>query len=97
MESEKQFDGQSLKDRELWRIAKKRVGFRRHLVTYLVINAMFWLIWYFSDRNNHGHNFPWPVWPMLGWGIGLVFSYLDAYVFSSQNSVEKEYEKLKNR
>ncbi len=32
---------------------------------------------------------------MLGWGIGLTFSYLDAYVLSRQNVVEKEWEKLK--
>lgn len=83
------------KDRQLWKIAKKRVGFRRHLATYVVINGMFWLIWMFS-KDEHGEKFPWPVWPMLGWGIGLTFSYLDAYVFSKSDAVEKEYEKLKN-
>ena len=97
MEKEENTDELSLKDRELWRIAKKRVGFRKHLSTYIVINAMFWFIWYFSDENDHGHDFPWPVWPMLGWGIGLVFSYLDAYVFNKHDSIEKEYQKLKNR
>lgn len=85
------------KDKALWRTAKKRVGFRRHLATYLVINGMFWLIWALSDHTEHKNNFPWPVWPMLGWGIGLAFSYLDAYVFTSSNAIEKEYEKLKNR
>ncbi len=83
------------KDRQLWKTAKKRVGFRRHLATYLVINAMFWAIWLFSNKGDEGQEFPWPVWPMLGWGIGLVFSYLDAYVFDKSNAIEKEYEKLK--
>jgi hypothetical protein len=31
----------------------------------------------------------------MGWGIGLVFHYLAAYVYPSENLVEKEYEKLK--
>ncbi|MER3498208.1 MAG: hypothetical protein C4308_05985 [Chitinophagaceae bacterium] len=30
---------------------------------------------------------------MGGWGIGLVFHYLSAYVFPQSNSIEKEYEK----
>jgi hypothetical protein len=97
METEKHFDQFSIKDRELWRLAKKRVGFRRHLATYLVINAMFWFIWWFSTDHEEEDRFPWPVWPMLGWGIGLIFNYLDAYVFSKSNAVEREYEKLRNK
>ena len=86
------------KDRELWRIAKKRVGFKRHLATYIIINAMFWLLWVFTEmKDEEKSSFPWPVWPMLGWGIGLAFSYLDAYVFTKGDAVEREYEKLKNK
>lgn len=36
-------------DEELWKKARKRVGFQRTLVTYLVINAMFWIIWYITS------------------------------------------------
>lgn len=85
------------KDRELWKIAKKRVGFKRHLATYVIINLMFWAVWYLTDNHNRKHDFPWPVWPMLGWGIGLLFNYLNAYVFTKHDAVEKEYEKLKKR
>ena len=84
------------KDRELWKIAKKRVGFRRHLGTYIIINTMFWFLWWFTDTHTE-ESFPWPVWPMLGWGIGLAFSYLDAYVYTKGDAIEKEYEKLKNK
>ena len=85
------------KDKELWKLAKKRVAFKSHLLTYIGVNAMFWFIWYFSAGTEKDNDFPWPVWPMLGWGIGLAFSYLDAYVFTRQNAVEKEYDKLKNK
>ena len=85
------------RERELWKLAKKRVGFKRHLATYIVINAMFWALWYFTDHNEEEQGVPWPIFPMLGWGIGVVFSFLNAYVLMKHDSVEKEYEKLKNK
>lgn len=88
------------KDRELWKLAKKRVGFRRHLATYMVINGFLWALWYFTDHKHDDREsggVPWPIFPMLGWGIGLMFSYLNAYVFTKHDSVEKEYERLKGK
>jgi Domain of unknown function (DUF1707)/2TM domain len=35
--------------------------------TYLAVIALLWLIWLVT-----GAGYPWPVWPMLGWGIGVV-------------------------
>lgn len=83
------------KDKELWKIAKKRVEFKRHLGTYLIINGMFWLLWGFTDKHYTG--IPWPVWPMLGWGIGLAFSYMNAYVVRSGDAIQKEYDRMKNK
>ena len=37
------------------------------------------------------------VWPMIGWGIGLAFQYLDAYGGNKTDLVQKEYERLKNK
>lgn len=88
---------QTEREKELWKIAKKRVGFKRHLATYIVINAFFWCLWFFTDHNDTHAGVPWPIFPMLGWGVGLMFSYLGAYVFTKQDSVEKEYEKLKGQ
>ena len=34
--------------------------------TYLAVMALLWLIWLVT-----GMGYPWPVWPMLGWGIGV--------------------------
>lgn len=86
---------ESEREKELWKLAKKRVGFKRHLATYIVINAFLWLMWYFTDHQDEEAGIPWPIFPMLGWGIGIIFSYLNAYVFTKQDSIEKEYEKLK--
>ena len=93
------------KDPELWEIAQKRAGFKKHLVTYVIINAFLWGIW-FVTGNQHRifdvgdwdmHRYPWPIWTTLGWGIGLAFHFAGAYVFHKSNSVEREYQKLKNQ
>lgn len=83
------------KDKDLWKIAKRRVGFKKHLAIYSIINTMFWCIWFFNSKNNDYEGFPWPVWPMLGWAIGLAFDFLGAYVMDSSSAIEKEYKKLK--
>jgi uncharacterized protein DUF1707/2TM domain-containing protein len=42
-------------------------GWRMHLVSYLTVIAGLWLIWALT-----GSGYPWPIWPMLGWGLGLL-------------------------
>ncbi len=68
---------------------------------FFILNAFFWAIWFFTGGITRVFNgqwgLPWPVWPALGWGIGLAFHYMDAYVTPKSNSVETEYEKLKNQ
>jgi hypothetical protein len=58
--------------------AKKRVGeikdFYQHLVTYVVINAFLFVI---NRLTSPGYN--WFVWPLLGWGIGLVLHALTVF------------------
>jgi len=92
------------KDPVLWEIARKRASFKSHALTYVIVNLFFWGIWYFTSNGDHDvdiegwklHNYPWPIWPALGWGIGLAFHFAEAYIFPKTNSVEREYEKLKN-
>lgn len=82
----------------LWHIAKKRAGFKRHLLSYLLVNAYLWGVWFITGREFDQDNyFAWPVWVMLFWGIGLAFNYVNAYVFSTGNAIEEEYQKLKNQ
>ena len=81
---------QSLTDVQLLELAHKRVEFRAHLVVYCVTNAALWIIWWFT-----GSQYIWPIWPMVGWGIGLIFHYLFNYRSSKFLSEEEEYKKLK--
>jgi 2TM domain len=92
------------KDPILWEIAQKRASFKTHAVTYIIVNAFLWGIWFLSNNHHHldfdnygWHHFPWPLWSTLGWGIGLAFHFAGAYIFPRANSVENEYEKLKNK
>ena len=82
------------KDPELWDIAKRRASFKGHLTTYLLMNIFFWALWYFTGAQKYNEGLPWPVWPMLGWGIGVAFHYIGAYISPRSNSTQKEYEKL---
>lgn len=82
------------KDPQLWHIARKRASFKSHLITYLVVNAGLWIIWYFTGGRNYGGGLPWPAWSMLGWGIGVASHYVSAYMNTGENAVEKEYDKL---
>jgi hypothetical protein len=49
------------------RIEAKR-AFRFHLALYLLVNLFLIVIWALT-----GHGYFWPIWPILGWGIGIVF------------------------
>jgi len=81
---------QTLTDVQLRELVCKWVDFRRHLVVYFVTNAVLWLIWLVT-----GQGYAWPVWPMAGWGIGVLFHYIFEYRSSSLLSEEEEYKKLK--
>jgi Domain of unknown function (DUF1707)/2TM domain len=53
----------------------QRSGFRSHLFVYLAVNAGLVAIWALS-----GMGYFWPVWPLAGWGVGLL---ADAGAFGS--------------
>lgn len=83
---------QNITDKQLRDLARRRVDFRRHLMVYFIVNASFWAIWYFTGRG-----YMWPVWPMAGWAVGVIFHYVFEYRSSSIFSEEEEYNKLKKQ
>ncbi|HHF56284.1 MAG TPA: 2TM domain-containing protein [Thermoplasmatales archaeon] len=74
--------------------AEDKLGFYIHFAIYLIVNIMLFLIWLFITKG-----FPWFLFPLGGWGIGVTFHFLAAFVFSEnliyKKMVEKEIEKLK--
>jgi hypothetical protein len=90
-----QHSAPSDKDPMLWELAKKRADFKSHFQTYVLVNIFLWAIWALGNQNDH-RGMPWPVYPTLGWGIGVFFHYLGAYRSNGTSAVEKEYNKLLN-
>jgi len=56
-----------IREAAIRRVKAKR-GFMTHLVIYLVVNALILVIWVSS-----GSGYFWPIWVILGWGVGLAF------------------------
>ncbi len=88
------------KDDKLWELAEARVKFKGHLSTYLVVNLFLWALWYFSGNYNAEHEnvfLPWPAWVSLGWGIGVLLNFVGVYINNSFTSIDREYQKLKQK
>ena len=83
------------KNEKLWQIARRRAEFQNSLLGFFVITAICWAIWFFTD--GHWEGTPWPLWVMLGLGIGLFFKFIKAYKTDKDTLAEREYEKLKNQ
>jgi hypothetical protein len=60
------------------RSLKRKSEFRSHLLVYLTVNALLWGIWLVTSLGS-GSWFVWPVFPMLGWAVGLVLHANAAY------------------
>ncbi len=94
---EQHSNDQNGRDPQLWKIAKKRAAFKADLAIYFVVNAFLWLIWLLTIDNYDGSTVPWPAWATAGWGIGMLFEYVEAYHYSKKDLAEHEYEKLKQQ
>jgi uncharacterized membrane protein len=70
--------GTSQSDEELRAAAVKRLkdkrDFKAHLLAYVTVNLLLVAIWAATSAG-----FFWPVFPLFGWGIGLVFHAWDVY------------------
>ena len=52
---------------------KKQADFRVHLMIYVLVNAFLTVIWAMT-----GAGFFWPIFPIVGWGIGVAANAWDA-------------------
>jgi hypothetical protein len=58
-------DADTRREAAIKRLEAKR-GFRVHAAIYAIVNLLLVAIWAFS-----GHSYFWPIWPIIGWGVGL--------------------------
>jgi len=89
-----------MSEEELYKEARKRVeekkGFFIHLSVYIIVNIMLVIIWAFPA----GGGYPWFLFALGGWGIGLILHFLGVFVFSRQTgwerrAIKKEAERLR--
>lgn len=71
------------------RVKAKR-DFKRHLAVYVVVNLFLIGIWALSDGG-----FFWPIFVILGWGVGLLLNGWDAYFKKpiSEEAIQQEMER----
>jgi 2TM domain len=69
---------------------RARRGFKIHVAIYLVVNALIVVVWASS-----GGGYFWPIWAMLGWGIGLAFHGWSVYLPKriSEDEIRREMER----
>jgi hypothetical protein len=67
--------GDDRREQAVERLKKKR-DFRTHVFMYLVVNAMLVGIWAVTSD---AEGFFWPIFPILGWGIGVAGNAWDVY------------------
>jgi 2TM domain-containing protein len=65
---------QASRDRAVTQL-KKRRDFYGHLLVYVLVNTFFVVIWAVVGA----HVFFWPVFPIVGWGIGVVMNAWDVF------------------
>lgn len=82
-----------LHDRAVRRL-KAKEEFRVHLLIYALVNGMLVLIWAMT-----GANFFWPIFPIAGWGIGLVAHAMDVYWRHepTESEIASEMDRLRRR
>jgi uncharacterized membrane protein len=69
----------------------KRREFTAHLAAYVLVNVFVVAIWAFT-----GAGFFWPVFPILGWGIGVFFHSWDTFSEPlSEDRIDREVERLR--
>jgi hypothetical protein len=81
------------RERALARL-KRKDELRRHVFAYLLVNGALIVIWAVM-----GAHFFWPVFPLLGWGIGLTFHAYDTFAAAqfTEDQIQREIERIRIR
>jgi hypothetical protein len=86
-----------MENQDAYQRATKRVeaklGFYIHLTIYIVVNILLIIINFSTSTQ-----YLWFKWPLIGWGIGVLFHALGVFVFSGgsvikERLIEKEMKK----
>ncbi|HZN75321.1 MAG TPA: 2TM domain-containing protein [Micromonosporaceae bacterium] len=86
-------DPEALRQAAIVQLRKKR-GLQAHALAYVAVNLFLNAIWLVTDPGG----FYWPVFPLLGWGIGLAFNIWDVYSYRtlSEERIQREMARLRD-
>ncbi len=72
---------------------KKKREFRAHLVAYVLVNGFLVVLWAITSPDG----LFWPVFPLLGWGIGLAFHAIDTFSKPtfSEDRIRREMDRIR--
>lgn len=76
----------AFREREARKILKRR-AFYVHLAVYVAVQVVLFAIWAIA-----GGGFPWFLFPLMGWGIGLVAHGAVAFLLAHPNDIVLERE-----
>jgi len=87
-------NGADLREVAIGRLRKKR-DFVQHLAAYTMVNLVLTVIWWLTTPDV----FYWPIFPLLGWGIGLAFHAIDTFAPAapSEERIRREMDRLAHR
>lgn len=82
-----------IRERAIKRL-KKRRDFHGHVLIYLMVNTFLVVIWAVTTPGG----FFWPVFPIVGWGIGVVMNAWDVYFAEDfdEGDIHREIERLEH-
>jgi hypothetical protein len=83
-------EDQALRDRAVQHLRKRR-EFTGHVLAYLLINSLIVVIW----ATVAGRGFFWPMFPILGWGIGVFFHGWDVFFAEpSEEQIRRQMQRM---
>jgi 2TM domain-containing protein len=83
---------QDLREQAVQRLKKKR-DFKSHVFIYVAVNALLVAIWAVTSDGG----FFWPIFPILGWGIGVAANAWDVYSRRpiTEDEIRRETDRLR--
>ena len=74
---------------------RKKRDLQAHLIAYGTVNLLLIGIWFATMPGG----FFWPMFPLLGWGIGLIFHIWDVYSPEafSEDRIQREMRRVADR
>lgn len=74
---------------------RKKRDFLQHLTVYVVVNGALNLVWLLTTPGG----FYWPMFPLIAWGVGIIFHGLDVYAaaYPSEERIQREMNRLTHR